>query len=267
MSDPTDPFTPAMTAGILGRVDDGRRLSSWRGTIPSEVLDLYDAAGFGGRMLLGERPALAVIDVTYAFVGDRPEPILDSVRRFPLSCGAAGWDAIARIEQLLAIARESRVPIFYTQPEMRRKASDAGRYAGKSRRTFERNEEINRIVDAIAPRESETVLRKLKPSAFFGTPLVSHLVTHRVDTLLLCGGTTSGCVRATAVDAFSHNYAVAVVEDATFDRHPFTHEVNLFDLLSKYSEVVSTRAAIAYLRDRTVSPEPSVVAAGLTAPG
>lgn len=260
MNDPTDRSTPPVTVGILGGVEEGRRLSSWRGTIPSEILDLYDAAGFGGRMPLGDRPALVVIDVTYAFVGDRPEPILDSVRRFPLSCGAAGWDAIARIGQLLAVARERGVPIFYTQPEMRRKASDAGRYAGKSRRTFERDREVDRIVDAIAPRESETVLRKLKPSAFFGTPLVSHLVTHRVDTLLLCGGTTSGCVRATAVDAFSNNYAVAVVEDATFDRHPFTHEVNLFDLLSKYSEVVSTRAATAYLRERA-SAEPSVIAA------
>lgn len=229
-------------------MDAARRISSWRSLVPEDVLEINEAAGFGGKTALGRRPALLVIDVTYQFVGDRPEPILESIRRFPLSCGAEGWDAVPRIAQLLAAAREFEIPIFYTQPAMRRNLRDSGRYIGKSRRTLEQDQAANRIVEEIAPHGADTVIAKPKPSAFFGTPLVGHLFALGIDSLLVCGATTSGCVRATVVDAFSNNLPVAVVEEATFDRHRFTHEVNLFDIVAKYGDVIPLSAALDYMR-------------------
>lgn len=95
------------------------------------------------------------------------------------------------------------------------------------------------IVAAVAPRENEIVINKAKPSAFFGTPLLSYLIQFGVDSLVITGGTTSGCVRATVVDAFSYNFRVAVVEEAVFDRGQVPHAINLFDMEAKYADVLS----------------------------
>ena len=100
---------------------------------------------------------------------------------------------------------------------------------------------------AIAPQPRELVIRKHKPSAFFGTPLASFLVQLGVDSLLLAGTTTSGCVRATAVDAFSQNYRVAVVEEGCFDRGQASHALSLFDLHAKYADVVSLAETLAFV--------------------
>lgn len=109
------------------------------------------------------------------------------------------------------------------------------------------------IVADIAPQERDVLLRKSKPSAFFGTGLLHYLLELKVDTLLVVGTTTSGCVRATVIDAFSHNFNVAVVEEGTFDRGEVSHAINLFDMNAKYADVVSLATTLEYIDE--LSPD------------
>lgn len=223
-------------------------MTAWDELISDADRAVYEASGYGRRGSLGRRPALVVVDVTYNFVGDRPEPILDSIRRFPMSCGEWGWRAVEAIAQLLRAARAGDIPVIYTQPEDRKNGIEAGRWLEKHGRTLEQATSTNRIVEEIAPLENDLVIRKPKPSGFFATSLVSYLIQLRVDTLLVCGGTTSGCLRATVNDAFSYNFAVGVVEEAAFDRSETAHRANLFDIAMKYGDVLTLDAAERYMQ-------------------
>lgn len=195
---------------------------------------------------------MLVIDVNVAFCGDRPEPIEDSVKRWRNSCGLVAWEAADRIAVLLQGARAKRVPIVYTTGfDPRPDGFDSGRGADKNAR---RAEDLsadraggNEIIPAIAPRSGDLVVRKPKYSAFFGTPLLSYLIDLQVDTLLVCGTATSGCVRATVVDAYQYNYRVSVIEECTFDRIESSHAVSLFDMHLKHADVVSLEEACRYL--------------------
>jgi nicotinamidase-related amidase len=116
------------------------------------------------------------------------------------------------------------------------------------RATIEIPPDSNLIPEEIAPAPADIVLPKTKPSLFHGTPLLDLLVREGVDTLVVTGGTTSGCVRATVIDAFSYNFPVLVVEEGVFDRGRLSHAVNLFDIDQKYGNVVSSKEALAYLQ-------------------
>ena len=227
-------------------------MAIWDDVISDRDKEVYRAAGYGARGGLGSSPALLIIDVTYNFTGDRPEPILESIRRFRNSCGEAAWRSIAAIRQLLDTFRPLGVPVIYTKGRQRTLSLHSGRWLSKNSRAQEdmtdEGQRGNEIVAEIAPMPGEIVIEKDKPSAFFGTGLASYLVYLGVDTLLVTGCTTSGCVRATVVDAFSYNYRVAVVEEATFDRGEVSHKVNLFDIHSKYGDVISVADALQYAR-------------------
>jgi maleamate amidohydrolase len=222
----------------------------WDGLISDGERAVYEAAGYGKRGTWGARPALLVVDVNYNFTGDRPEPILESIKRFRNSCGEIAWQVIPRIATLLDVARQRGVPVLYSTQGYRPDAAGAGSWGQKNSRVTTPSEESLRfgteIVKEIAPRPDEIVVRKDKPSAFFGTALASHLVARAVDTVIIAGTTTSGCVRATAVDAFSYNYRVVVVEDCVFDRTVTPHRANLFDLQSKYADVVPGADVVSY---------------------
>jgi nicotinamidase-related amidase len=218
-----------------------------------EVLQL---SGYGARQGLGERPAILAVDVTYNFTGERSEPIVDAVRRSRNACGADAWAAVDAIRRVLGAAREMAVPVIYTVGEPRRRSVDVGRWGGKNVRAANEGatgqwDQGNRVVDEIAPQPADYVLRKAKPSAFFGTPLPSYLNELNVDTLIVMGGTTSGCVRATVIDAFSFNYRVGVVLEGTFDRFSGSHKINLFDMWAKYADIITVDEATAYLRRTT----------------
>ena len=107
--------------------------------------------------------------------------------------------------------------------------------------TTEEEAVVNRVVSELAPGPDEVVIRKIKPSAFFGTPLASYLNELKIDSLVITGCTTSGCVRATVVDAFSLNYRVVIPSDGVFDRFELSHQVSLFDLSLKYADVVTSQ--------------------------
>jgi maleamate amidohydrolase len=226
-------------------------MASWDDVLTERDKQVFAAAGYGKRQGFGHRPAVIVVDVNYNFVGDVPEPILESIKKYRNSCGEEGWQGVYQIRRLLDAARRMGVPIFYSTAPSHRIALMAGRWHGKNSRGVEdfqsQAQDGNQIVREIAPQDGDIVILKDKPSVFFGTPLMSYLHELQVDTLLIAGTTTSGCVRATVVDAFSYNFKVVVVEECVFDRGQASHKINLFDMQAKYADVVPLQAALSYL--------------------
>ncbi len=228
-------------------------MASWDDVLTPRDKEVFALSGYGKRAGFGQRPALLVIDVNYNFVGDKPEPILQSVKHFRNSCGAEGWEGVYRIRELLAEARKKHLPTFYTTAEENRSNSTViGGWQAKSSRTTEDMtaawEKSNAIVAEIAPQKDDIVVHKQKPSAFFGTPLMSMLNQVHADSVLVTGTTTSGCVRASVIDAFSYNLKVSVVEECVFDRGQASHKINLFDMAMKYADVISIKEAVDYIR-------------------
>jgi maleamate amidohydrolase len=224
----------------------------WDDVVPERDRIVFAEAGYGQIGGFAQRPALLVVDVTYDFCGDRKdEPILESIRKFRNSCGEAAWEAIPHLQTLIAAARAKRVPIIYTHAGERPDVVRAGGWARKNSRAMAPTEISQRIgndiVAEIAPQPGDIVIEKDKPSAFFGTPVLSYLIALGVDGVIVTGVSTSGCVRGTVIDAFSNNLAVAVVEECCFDRLIVSHKVNLFDMHGKYADVVSLQETLAYL--------------------
>ena len=210
------------------------------------------AAGLGAAQGFGQRPALLVVDVNYAFCGERREPILESIKSWRQSSGEVAWDALPVLERVIAGARERGVPVIYTTSVRRADNWDSGSWSWKNHRSGEKpvgaENPGDQIMSKIAPAPRDIVIRKQKPSAFFGTPLLSYLTLLQCDSVIVAGTATSGCVRATVVDAFSHNFRVAVVEDGCFERSEASHAVSLFDMHSKYADVVTSEDVLAFLR-------------------
>jgi nicotinamidase-related amidase len=211
---------------------------------------VFAAGGFGKRAGFGHRPAVIVVDVNYNFVGDRPEPILDSIRTWSHSCGEEGWEGVRAIKTLLTAARAKHLPIFYTTHELRDDGLDAGGWAWKNSRTVDDiglKQKGNQIVAEIAPMRADFVIKKQKASGFFGTALMSFLTDFKVDSVLVVGTSTSGCVHATVVDAVSYNLRCVVVEEGCFDRGEASHALALFNMHGKYADVVGLAEVIRYI--------------------
>lgn len=222
-------------------------MKPWDGIIPAEEQKAYGAAGFGRASGLGKRPALLIIDVQYRTVGTRPMPFWDAITEFPTSCGEVGWQAVHRIETLLALFRARGWPVLY--PHVSPKESfDQGRLAEKVPALMTVARSGYDFVEEIRPQPRDILLPKKHPSAFFGTPLASYLIDLGADTLVVTGCTTSGCVRGSVVDGFAYNFKVVVPHDAVYDRSRVSHAVNLFDMASKYADVMSTEECAAALQ-------------------
>lgn len=202
--------------------------------------------GFGGRGGSGRRPALLVVDMTLGFTD--PES--------PLACDLE--EPVANIQKLLGAARDASAPVLYTTVAYRE--SDrltAAAFIAKvpALLTLEAGSRWAEIDPRIAPRETEPVLNKLFASAFYGTGIQSALAAAGVDTLIVTGASTSGCVRATAVDALQYGYRPVVPREAVGDRNPGAHEANLYDIDAKYGDVVPVEEVISYLRGIPARPE------------
>lgn len=226
----------------------------WDQFLSERDKSVLSVAGYGARVGFGARPALIVVDVTYGFTGDRPEPLLESVKRWRNSCGAESWDAVRVIERLADQFRAHNLPVIYSAGEAREDNWDACSWSWKTARNAltdtplnSSNLDENDIVADIAPHPQDIVIRKQKPSVFFATYLQSYLTYLGCDTVVLTGVSTSGCVRASAVDAFSANYRTIVVEDACFDRSEASHAIALFDLDCKYADVVTSDEVFRYV--------------------
>lgn len=236
------------------------RTAHWRNLIPQDAREMYSRSGFGSRVGMGSRPAILVIDVTTSFCGEESSDLSDSA---PGPVHGLGIDnipaVIDSISSLLHVAHEGDIPVIYTVGlDYREDGKDAGRWkdknpsiVGDSARLSQENRSGNTIVPDIAPQDGDLVLTKHKPSAFFGTPLLSLLIDLEIDTLIVCGGVTSGCIRASVIEGFSYNYRMNVVEECTFDRSAWTQAANLFDIDNKYGDVISLDEAIAHLSSIT----------------
>ncbi|TMA09920.1 MAG: isochorismatase family protein [Deltaproteobacteria bacterium] len=227
-------------------------MATWDDILTERDKEVFAKSGYGKRAGFGQRPAVLVIDMNYNFVGDKPEPILKSIERFRNSCGEEGWHGVHHIRELLEAARKKHLPTFYTTGHEGGSSVAFGRWHGKNRRGAEDMGETwakgNEIVAEIAPRDGDVVIRKQKPSAFFGTPLIAMLNEVHADTVLVTGCTTSGCVRASAIDAFSYNFRVCVIEECVFDRGQASHKINLFDMNAKYADVILLNEAVEYIK-------------------
>lgn len=221
---------------------------SWRDVVGQRDRAVYEAAGYGRPVSPGQRPMLLVVDVTYGFIGRERAPTLESIARYPNSCGEAGWDALAVIERLLPAVRRLGRPVVYSAGFDQLGVRGVGLWADKHPRASETPPDSNDIPPSIAPRPgADVLLPKTKPSLFHGTPLLELLVRAQADTLIVTGGSTSGCVRATVIDAFAFNFPTLVVEDGVFDRGELSHAVNLFEMDQKYANVLSSEAVLDYL--------------------
>jgi nicotinamidase-related amidase len=207
----------------------------------------------------GQRAAVLSIDNYRAAVGDAPEPLLESIRTWPGSTGLAGWAALERTATLLAAARSASVPVIHTTGIPVEESGVPGWRLGGVNRGMDQTDGGNatqdryrrryEFVEQAAPLPGEVIIRKNAPSAFFGTGLLPHLIGAGIDTLLICGETVSGCVRATVVDGCAYRLHMIVVEDCVYDRYEASWAINLFDIEQKYGDVLSLDAVLAWLSE------------------
>ena len=199
----------------------------------------YARARYHQRQRWGTRPALLMIDFAQAYY-DPDEPLYG---------GEGCRTALDNAMRLAPVARAAGVPVILTEVKYQPGGADGGAFFAKvpALACFEAGRTSQRFADGLTPDPTDLLVTKQYPSAFFGTSLAATLTYHRVDTVLLTGITTSGCVRATCVDAVSHGFVTLVVSDAVGDRAAGPHEANLFDMSAKYADLLTADEAIAYL--------------------
>ena len=228
----------------------------WDDFLTERDKQVFKAAGYDALAEWGERPALVVIDVNYAFTGERSLPILESIKKWRNSCGEDAWIAMPVLQALVGASRDKGVPVIYTTGTSRPDRWNRGAWLWKNSRADEEPSIDNNtrggldgdvIVDEIAPGARDLVIRKEKASGFSGTPLASYLQLLKCDSVIVTGTTTSGCVRATVVDAFALNFRCTVVEDACFDRSQASHAINLCDMHAKYANVLDSGQVLDYI--------------------
>jgi maleamate amidohydrolase len=221
-----------------------------RPSIDAHTLEIYGQAGFGRKILPGIRPAILVVDLSYGFTESQ----------YPT--GADLSPEVEATAELLARARSLRLPIIFTT--IAYDEGQLGSLAWLSKApgmsALRRGDRVTKIDARLDPQPEESVLIKTGASAFFGTPLISSLVGLRVDTLIVAGATTSGCVRASVVDAVQYGYPTLVPRECVGDRASGPHEASLFDMHQKYADVVALADVLSYLESLD-STEPSEVSA------
>jgi maleamate amidohydrolase len=227
----------------------------WADLIPTDDVGSF-GRGFEAMnrpMSAGSKPALVIVDMTLAFV--------DSA--WPTGHSETGWPAVAANATLLAAAREHGIPVFFTKayadPQHVVTPAERGRWKTQGNPPLPADlPPGDVIVDQLEPEPGEIVIHKgAKPSGFFGTPLASYLVHAGADTVIVTGMTTSGCVRATVLDAFQNNFHVVIPHECSADRSQMSHQVNLFDMHMKYADVVSLDETLGYLAATSTAAVPA----------
>ena len=203
----------------------------------TKTAEFYSDRGLGGRVGFGERPAVLVIDMAIAF----NDPAY--------KVGSDQTPTVEAIEKLLEVARERGTTVFFFTTAYEADGRDAGMFGKKIPALLELKlgDRCVEIDPRLAPRDGEPVITKKYSSAFFETHLASFLVTEGVDTVILTGCSTSGCIRAAAIDGVSHGYRIIVPRECVSDRAEGPHYANLFDINAKYGDVVSLEETTAYL--------------------
>ncbi|MEM9682070.1 MAG: isochorismatase family protein [Pseudomonadota bacterium] len=219
------------------------KLEKWSDFIPPDELATYAKGKFGERVGFGQRAALLNIDTTFMFV-DPAYP----------QCGDGDPELVAAITLLTEVFRALDLPIYYSRRDDRSHPIRRGMWNDKlgiaDEMIYSRDPRADEWPEEYAPREKDVVVYKNKASCFFATPLESFLRYDGIDTIVICGISTSGCVRAAANDAFSHNFRVIVAEEAVGDRSRTAHRANLFDMDMKMADVEPLDGVIAEIQRR-----------------
>jgi maleamate amidohydrolase len=235
----------------------------WDDLITEQDREVYASGVFGGETGIGVRPAVVVVDVLNKSIGDEPLPILEAMKRFGKSCcGEYGWAAIPHIAETIDAARAAGLAIVYTIPQapQARPSETLARFEEKMPgwMDYSGTRDGYAFADELAPQPGDVIIEKPTASSFYRTDLEDRLHAAGIDCLIVTGGATSGCVRATVVDAHARGFKINVVEDGVFDRGQVTHAMNLFDMQAKYADVIPSSAVVQRLRALT----PAAASAG-----
>ena len=216
----------------------------WQDVIPPDDVAIYST--FRRDTYVGFPAALVAVDLYELVYQGGARPVPEVAKTYPMSCGEHAFAAIEPTRRLFAAARSAGLPVFYSTGDTRPE-SKPGFVTATRRRRGTTNSEDFRIRPEFKPVPGDVVITKQRASAFYGTPLAAHLTQLGINTVIMGGETTSGCVRASAVDAYSQGYHVVLVEECCFDRVVLSHKVNLFDLHHKYADVMHLDEVVAAL--------------------
>jgi nicotinamidase-related amidase len=230
-----------------GPSTEGQRMKIWESFLTPADQAVVTRGRFGRRMGFGVRPAVVVIDAQKYMVGEA-----GGDENWPSSCGDIGRMAVGEIARIVETAQAAKVPCFFSLFELDPKGRDIGVYARK-RDLLESDHWClagstgAQMVSELKPGDQDIVFVKKKPSGFHGTPLLGYLLDRQIDTVIIVGGATSNCIRATVFDASSYNLRTIVVQEAVFDRIPISHAISLFDMDRQFADVVTMQEALKYL--------------------
>jgi nicotinamidase-related amidase len=241
----------ARTVQLAHRSQAGSRNMSdfedhcWKDVISPEVMELYSK--YQRKTFVGPASALVAIDLYESAYQGGNKPMAELIKTYPGSCGANAWAAIEPTKRLFAASRRAGLPIFYSTGDTRPDSLPHAVTATKRQGGVSRDASLYNIRPEFKPQPGDVVITKQRASAFFGTPILAHLTQLGVRSIIMCGESTSGCVRASAVDAYSYGFHVTLVEECCFDRSDLSHKVNLFDMHHKYCDVMRVDEVVAHL--------------------
>jgi nicotinamidase-related amidase len=255
----TKPFS-AITDPVVQQLAE-----QWAEHLTSTDMQVVGQAGYGRDIEPGHSPALVLVDFQYAYVGD-DAAILDQLKRWPTAGGRPAWNAVRRTLPVLDAARLAGIPIVFSRIGYPAADAAASPFAAKrgSSSAFVLGDRGTEIVEDLRRQDGETLITKTAASAFYLTDLEALLGRHEVDTLLVCGLSTSGCVRATVVDAAARGYRAVTIADCVADRISCSHDIALFDIWLKYGALTSAAAAVGYLSTFAITS--SAMMPGIGAP-
>ncbi|MDB5991496.1 MAG: isochorismatase hydrolase [Herbaspirillum sp.] len=219
----------------------------WKDVVPADILALY--SHYRRDVFVGPKAALLAIDLYELAYQGGAKAVAEVSQTYPSSCGEYAWEAIAPTTRLFGAARAAGLPVFYSTTDTR--PDNGGKVKATKRRSAPLDPSVFAIRPEFQPQPGDVVIPKMRASAFFGTPLIAQLTQLGVQTVIICGESTSGCVRASAVEAYSYGFHVVLVEECCFDRNLLAHKFNLFDLHHKYADVLKIDSVVAHLETLT----------------
>jgi maleamate amidohydrolase len=213
--------------------------------MPPDLLEM--ARRYTRKVFVGPAPALLAIDLYDVVYRGGAKPPQEIYKENPGTCGVYAWEAIEPTKRLFASARRARLPIFYSTMDVRTDSRPLDVWATRGSGPRHANPADFVIRPEFKPQPGDIIIEKQRASVFYGTPIAAHLTQLGVRTLIICGESTSGCVRATAVEAQEAGYHVVLVEECCYDRNIISHKVNLFDLHHKYVDVLHVDDVVTHL--------------------
>jgi maleamate amidohydrolase len=223
----------------------------WKDVVDKDVLEIYKA--YERETFIGKNPALLLIDLYNSAYQGGAKPPIELQNEFPSSCGIYAWEAVEPTNSLFKAVRALGIPVIYlTSDQLTRRRGV--KVSATNRKGSAPTADAFEIFHEFTPQPEDLLVYKTRASAFQGTPLTSYLTMMGVDSLIVAGESTSGCVRASVVDAYSHGYHTVVVEECVYDRSPISHKISLFDLHHKYADVMHIDEVLEHLAKRS-SPE------------